>query len=214
MIIVDSRELNGGIPKYLDRMGAEYEIQQCEVGDYILSDTVAVERKTIEDFLSTWLDRRDLFDQLHDLAQSYSRPLLMIEGDPLDIYIRRRINPKAVDGVLIAIQVSMRIPIIWSQSKEHTAQWLIHIAAREQDTEEKKHFSKHGKRSSMSRSELQEYIVSAVPDLGLVTARRLLEHFGSVRSVFCADRDELMKVPKVGAVTADKIIEIVGGTYE
>ncbi|MFC6960560.1 helix-hairpin-helix domain-containing protein [Halocatena marina] len=56
-------------------------------------------------------------------------------------------------------------------------------------------------------------MVSSVAEIGPVTARALLEHFGSVETVMSASEEELMDVSGVGEVTADRIREIVGSEY-
>ena len=79
-IIVDSRELRSGVPAHLSDLGCELQIETMGVGDYCVSDRVCFERKATSDFLSSWIDEKKLFGQLHDLANSYQRPILLIEG--------------------------------------------------------------------------------------------------------------------------------------
>jgi len=214
-IIVDSRELNGGVVKALDRLGANFIIETCEVGDYILSDRIAAERKTTEDFLSTWLDRRELFSQLIDLAKSYERPILVIEGITEELYTLRRLNPKSVDAILDTITASLRIPIIYTLNQAETAQRLYHIAERVQDADKgTRNFNRHGKRSHMNIDEQREYIITAIPDIGISTARALLKQFGSIKNIINAEKEMLMEVENVGTKTAEKIKEVVEGTYE
>lgn len=59
-IIVDVREKN--MAKLLHNY-ANIELKTLEVGDYVLSDRVVVERKTAEDFVNSIIDKR-LFSQL------------------------------------------------------------------------------------------------------------------------------------------------------
>lgn len=46
----------------------------------------------------------------------------------------------------------------------------------------------------------------SIPDIGSITAMRLLEAFGSPGAVFEASREALMSVPKIGSKTADAIL--------
>lgn len=212
-IICDQRELNSGVVKALEKLNADYSIVVCEVGDYILSDRVAVERKSTVDFLSSWLEGRELFSQLIDLAKAYERPLLIIEGIPEELYTLRRINPKSIDAVLDTIAASLRVPIIYTLNSAETAQRMYHIAEREQNTEDKRYFSQHGKRSHLSPDELKTYIVSAIPGLGTSTAIKLLQKFGSIKAFVNAEPEQLAEVEQIGLPTARKIKEILEGEY-
>ena len=46
----------------------------------------------------------------------------------------------------------------------------------------------------------------SIPDIGSITAMRLLEAFGSPEAVFEAPHEALLSVPKIGAKTADAIL--------
>jgi len=211
-IIVDNRELNSGVVKALDRLNADLEIKNIDVGDYVVSDRCAFERKTTDDFLKSWLDEKKLFGQLHDLKNSYALPLLLIEGDELSLFTVRKVDPKAVQGCLFAI-ARMGIPILFTLNASGTANALYWYASKEQDTTEKKYFSQHGKRSHMTEDEIKEYVISAIPGLGITTARALLKQFGSIKSLVNTEKEQLMEVENVGIKTAERIKEVVEGSY-
>ncbi|MFA7374167.1 MAG: DEAD/DEAH box helicase, partial [Methanothrix soehngenii] len=85
-IYVDPRER--GMAKLLEGRGAEVTLKNLEVGDYVVSDRVAIERKTAQDFVASIIDpERNLFRQVADLARSYERPVLILEGR--DLYSRQ-----------------------------------------------------------------------------------------------------------------------------
>ncbi|MGZ4885092.1 MAG: helicase-related protein [Halobacteriota archaeon] len=60
--------------------------------------------------------------------------------------------------------------------------------------------------------EQQEYVIAAIPSVGYVTARALLEFFGSLEAIFCAPIQELTKVRGVGPQTA-RAIHSLATTY-
>ncbi|MEF8835520.1 MAG: helix-hairpin-helix domain-containing protein, partial [Candidatus Thermoplasmatota archaeon] len=64
-------------------------------------------------------------------------------------------------------------------------------------------------KKSMSTRDRKKYILEGLPSISGVLAERLLEHFGSVRDVFKADKDELQEVEGIGPSTAEKIISII-----
>ncbi|ELZ88244.1 Hef nuclease, partial [Haloferax elongans ATCC BAA-1513] len=96
--------------------------------------------------------------------------------------------------------------------EDDTTEMLATIASREQ-TDRERTVSVHGGKSAKTLDEQQEYVVSAIADIGPVTARNLLEELGSVEAVMTANEDDLKEVPGVGAVTAERIRDVVGSEY-
>ncbi len=211
-IYVDRREIRSGVARALESAGTDVILATLEVGDYIVSDRVAIERKTDMDFLDSIIDKdRNIFGQLSDLARTYDRPVLIIEGD--NLYTARQIHPNAIRGVLASIATGFGIPIISTRDAGDTAAMIQVIAKREQ-VDEKRTPSLHGRKTAMTLSEQQEYIVSSISNIGPVAARKLLQHFGSVESVMRAGLDELMEVESIGPKTAQRIREVVSSEYK
>lgn len=211
-IYVDRREIRSGVARALESAGNDVILTTLEVGDYIVSDRVAIERKTDIDFLDSIIDKdRNIFGQLSDLARTYDRPVLIIEGD--NLYAARQIHPNAIRGVLASIATDFGIPIISTRDAEDTAA-LIQVIAKREQVDEKRTPSLHGRKTAMTLSEQQEYIISSMSNIGPVAARKLLQHFGSVESVMRAGPDELMEVESIGPKTAQRIREVVGSVYK
>ena len=209
---IDHREIRSGVSQIIEDAGVEVVMRTLEIGDYLLSDRVCVERKTTSDFISSLISgRRELFGQISDLARTFDKPVLIIEGG--DLYGQRQIHPNAVRGALTAIAIDFGVPILMSKDAEDTALMLAAIARREQQDHGRK-VVMHGKRSAMMLPQQQEYVVSAMPEIGPVVAKNLLKHFGTVAAVMNASREELMAVELVGPKTADRIREVVGGEYK
>ncbi|MFZ3385149.1 MAG: DEAD/DEAH box helicase [Candidatus Methanoperedens sp.] len=211
-IYVDKREIRSHVAHSLENMGVEVILGTLKVGDYVVSDRVGIERKTAEDFLSTFLDGRDLFGQISDLARAYSRPLLIIEGEGL--YSKRQINPNAIRGALSSVAIDFGVPVLFSKDEEDTAALISVIAKREQADDPKKEINLHGTKSASRLPQQQEYVVSAISEIGPVVAKNLLRHFGTVERIMTATREELMAVELVGPKTADRIREVVSGEYK
>ncbi len=150
-ILIDHREMRSGVAEALGRLGADIETAALKVGDYVVSDRVAFERKTVDDFFATLFERRELFSQLMDLAKSYRRPILVIEGGDPFFVSSRRVHPRAVQGILNTIAL-MRIPTLYTLNEADTAQVIIMIAAKEQEKRNRP-FNLHKKRSHLSQSE-------------------------------------------------------------
>ncbi|SFR34056.1 fanconi anemia group M protein [Halogeometricum rufum] len=212
-IVVDQRELDSNIAKDLStREGVETRLETLAVGDYVLSDRVAVERKSVADFLDTLTGGdRSLFEQIGDLSRAYARPILILEGE--GIYEERNVHPGAIRGALASLAVDFDVSVLQTRDEDDTAELLETIATREQ-TERERSVSVHGGKSAKTLAEQQEYVVSAIADIGPVTARTLLEEFGTVEAVMTAREDDLLEVSGVGSVTAERIRDVVGSAYE
>jgi len=208
-IIADTREMNDVIVS-LKELEAEIETKMLPVGDFILSDRVVVERKTVPDFLQSLIDGR-LFSQIDNLIENFERPIIIVEGQE-DIYEERQIHPNAIRGAIAALAVDFRIPIIQTTCEHETAMFLYQIASREQ-LDLKKSISLRGERKPIDDTFLQEYIVTSLPGVGTGIARNLLKHFKTIKSIFNADTKELKEVEKVGKKKAQRIKEIIEKEY-
>ena len=211
-IFVDQRELRSQVVKHLMNLDVELEFKNLEVGDYVLSERVGVERKTAADFLSSLTSaERSLLRQVKELSEAYERPLLIIEGDLKAS--KTQIHPNALRGALAAILTDFGVPVIQVEDERETAALLYAIARREQ-LELRRAVSPHGRKTAKTLKEQQEYIVSSIPGVGITVARNLLRHFKTVERVMTAAEEELKAVERVGAATARRIREVLTAKYE
>jgi len=210
-IFADYREKASGVIKELIELGAELKLDKLEVADYILSNRVAVEYKTKTDFVNSLCDGR-LLQQIKNLKQNYDIPLILVEGEE-DIYSIRKIHPNAIRGLISSINVDFNVPIIYSRNTKESAEFLNIIAKREQE-EKGKDFSLHGERKPLTLKEQQEYIISALPGIGITLAKPLLKKFKTVKKVINAKKEQLEKVEKIGDKKAQAIKDVVEGEYE
>jgi ERCC4-type nuclease len=210
-VIVDTREMKSRVVKKLFELGAKIESKQLPVGDFILSDKVAVERKTVRDFLQSIIDNR-LFNQISNLNENFEKPVIIVEGTE-DMYSIRMMHPNAIRGAIASLAIDFKIPIIQTTGEEETALFLYMIASREQ-IDKKISISLHGERKPLEGNLLQEYIVSSFPGVGKELAQKLLLHFKSIKNIVNADIKELKKVEKIGEKKAKKIRAILDREYE
>ncbi|GAB7094206.1 DEAD/DEAH box helicase [Halolamina litorea] len=211
-VVVDQRELDSPIAKELSRReGVRTRLETLEVGDYVLSDRVAVERKSVSDFLDTLTGGdRSMFEQVGDLSRAYARPVVILEGE--DLYGERNVHPNAIRGALSSLAIDFDASVLRTEDEDDTADLLEVVASREQE-ESDRTVSVHGEKSGKTLTEQQEYVVGSVADIGPVTARALLAEFKTVESVMTAKKEDLLEVPGVGEVTADRLREVVGSEY-
>ncbi|XP_067027511.1 DNA repair endonuclease XPF-like isoform X2 [Acropora muricata] len=80
-VIVDMREFRSELPSLIHRRGIDIEPVTLEVGDYILTPDMCVERKSISDLIGS-LNNGRLYNQAVAMTRFYKKPVLLIEFDP------------------------------------------------------------------------------------------------------------------------------------
>ncbi len=210
-IIADHREKRTKTFSWLQSFDARIVEKQLDVGDYIVSDTVGIERKTVDDFLTSLLDRR-LFNQMESLSSTFQRPLLIVEGDQNMLFCSRNIHPNAIHGALSSITLDYRVPIIWTSTPKLTASQIYWTGYREQ-LKSPNGISARACKKTRDEKALQEFLVAGLPKVNTKLSRRLLAEFGSVRGVFTASEEMLMGVEGIGKKKASEIWCILNGCY-
>ena len=207
-VICDSRE-NPQMIKLLSKKN-DIVVSNLDVGDYILSENMGLERKSSSDFLRSLYENK-LFDQVKSLSNTFEKAFLIIEGK--DIYTGGNVNRSSVRSAMISILVDFRIGIIFSNDMEETSEFIYSMASREQ--RDSRNLPRlRGDKHSMTRDEGIVYFVEGLPQISSTLARRLLEHFGSIENLVSANEEELMKVDGIGEKKAKAIREIITSPYK
>ena len=203
-IVADEREKKSRIPQLLKGLGLEVEIVVLPVGDYIVAPETAVERKSINDFVSSVFDGR-LFDQCYRLKENYANPVVILEGNA-DIIEEIVENPLVFYGAVARVVTEFKIPIIPTPSAYHTARMLVALCKKREPALGP--FLKKIKKSA----DLQHQQLSAIgslPGVGEKLASRLLERFGTPLGVFNATLADLSRVEGLGEARAKKIRDML-----
>jgi len=207
-VVIDSREMKAKVAEELSNLGAHIELEQLATGDYAIGSRILIERKTIQDFTDTLVDR-DLFGQMRDLSTSAIRPILIIEGGSIaDLYNCRNIHPNAIRNTLASIATDYDVSILFTKDALETAQMIYAFAKREVSGPHAER-SKHKSKSAHSEAESILYVLTSFPDVGPKAARDLLHEFGSLKAILSASKDELMNVKGIGEKTASSIIRTI-----
>jgi len=209
-IIVDNRERH--IADYFSEFDVDLVFQQLKIGDFICSDRVCIERKTISDFLQSITDQR-IFNQVSEIVKNYERPLLILEGNLEELFSIRNIHENAIRSVLAAIAIDFKLPILWTFDEHDTAAQIYRIAHREQ-IKEKREPQIRVKKKCISFAKQQEFLVSGLPNISNKLSIRLLKKFKTPKKVFSASESALQKVKGIGKEKAKRIWEILNKEYE
>ncbi len=207
-IIADDRE-DKKLLKILTE-NANVKINRLEVGDYILSNRIGIERKSSNDFIES-LIKGTLFPQILSLSNTFEVPILIVEGE--DLYPIRNMDKRSIRGAIISAMVDFRVRVIFTKNPEETVNFLVDISLREQKEKDRMPTIR-GEKKVMNLKEKQLFLVEGLPEVSSVLSRRLLRKFGSVFRVFNADEIELKEVEGVGEIKAKKIREVIDSLYE
>lgn len=128
-LIVDMRELRSSLPFVLHRRQFQLEPMTIAVGDYILTPTICVERKSTSDLISS-LNNGRLYTQVEQMGRHYETPILLIEfdeGKPFTLLVtgdlRGEISMADVASKLCLLLLHFpSLRIIWSASLAATAE--------------------------------------------------------------------------------------------
>ena len=209
VIYADSREGSSRVLRELERLNVDIKVKNLAVADYQVSDDIAIERKTNGDFISSIMDKR-LHKQAKELVDNFKKPLMIIEGSEL---YSGFIHPNAVRGAMASIAVDFGIPIIPTRSPEDTAAMIYRIAVREH-THEQSDIQIRTEKKPLTTWEQQLYIVESLPNVGPVTARKLLEEFKSVKAVINASEEDLKRVEGIGDKIAKRILRVIDSGFK
>jgi ERCC4-type nuclease len=200
-IIIDTREKNSLVIANLMERKASIKFETLGIADYLINN-IAIERKTFSDFISSMINKR-LMTQLEGIKK-YPSYFLIIEGenridDPSEYYrgkIHRRNREgfldKAAKGMILSIINDYKIPIIFTKDSEETAEYLL-LLAKQQDKPTQVQSLRYSP-PKLSKKEQKQFILEGFPGIGPTTAKKLLKHFGSIKSIINASEEDLKKV--------------------
>jgi len=215
-IVVDERERTSRIPGLLRQAGAVTDFAHLKVGDYVISTETAIERKTIHDLLNSIYDGR-LLVQCSDLIQHYAKPVIIIEGNILNLvdesssFEDTLSNDRIylISETLARVALDFRIPMINAPYAEYTSQLLVTMLNKA--LEEGKNNGPLLKRIKKSNPvQIQQLsILSSLPGVGDVLAVRMLKSFITPRRALTASAAELARIPGFGSARAIKVRKVL-----
>ena len=162
------------------------QFRSLELGDYVVNERVVVERKSHADFAVSLVDGR-LFRQAAALARSRRRSLVLLEGPrPAEM---PKVHPHALEGAILAVAVTWRVPVISTGDAEESLRVLIMLSEQSLVPDEVAlpRFGYQPRRLESRKLHVLQGLPGVVPKL----ARRLLAHFGSVEQALQADANML-----------------------
>ncbi|KAL8973696.1 MAG: hypothetical protein Q9197_002068 [Variospora fuerteventurae] len=146
-VVVDVREFRSSLPSLLH--GRSMVVVPCmlTVGDYVLTPTICIERKSVRDLISSFKNGR-LFNQAETMLQHYKHPMLLIEFDQnksftLDPFadsnsfeksIKSADDSRDLQSKIVLLTIAFpRLKIIWSSSPYQTAEIFAELKNKQEE---------------------------------------------------------------------------------
>jgi DNA excision repair protein ERCC-4 len=209
-IVADERERASGVPAELSKLNVRVYFSKLPVADYVISPDIAVERKTIRDFVSSVYDSR-IFYQSARLSASFAKPYLLLEGQSTEVVELVR-SLRSYYGAIANVTIAYNLRVIYTANQEETA-----IAISE--------LLNHARAKPLSRmpAEIppkakstptqQLYLVSSLPGVGRRLAEKLLLKYGTPRRVMSLTAAELAMNAGIGWKRAEKAKVVLDTKY-
>ena len=205
-VVVDVREFRSSLPSLLH--GRSMIVVPCmlTVGDYVLSPTICVERKSVRDLISSFKNGR-LFNQAETMLQHYKHPMLLIEFDhnksfTLDPFadhtttMTTASNPSDLQSRLVLLTLAFpRLKVIWSSSPYQTAE-IFEELKKNQDEPDPIKAVQIGLNvgedpSDQSFNQTPHDMLRAVPGITSKNMSRITLEVGNLLEVSNLEEDEL-----------------------
>ncbi|MCW2965943.1 MAG: Hef nuclease [Actinomycetia bacterium] len=187
----------------LKAMGAQVEWRSLTLGDYVVGPETVIERKTVAGLHITIRQGR-FWHQMAKIRAAGRWPYLVIEGQSI---FRGPMRANAVRGLCLAVS-DLGVAIIRTESPSDTSAWLLALASRRCNGAIRDR-PIYAQRPKSPRVSPPEAALSAAPNVSVITARRILNRFGSLHQVGEASIDDLLSVPGVGIKRATAIAALI-----
>jgi ERCC4-type nuclease len=211
VVYVDERERNSKVPEYLTAKGVTFLFKMLDVGDYIIGNTIGVERKTANDYINSIIDGR-LFTQLSRLKEKYDKAILIIEGNTYKILKERKIHRNAILGSYVTITFDLGVTILYSKDEEETAELIKRLSMYKPHNIVTTLTPRKPKTDDIL--EWQKFILQCFPHIGSKIAQRILEYFGSIHTFCNASIYELSRIEGLTEQKAAEIYQVIHAMYK
>lgn len=249
-VVIDVHETGGKSPNavkhliaMMDKAKIKYTIQKIPIGDVLGPEGIAIERKTVNDFVNTLKGSAagvPRFTKQMQALLEYEKPYLLIENilsirrDPMKgcVYIPFKtkqtkgrpyvvtmervsyIHPSSFDALIEKTQ-EMGIEVIKGFNALHSAGLLYGVLFGNEGQEAKGQRlpSIRTRKGLESVADEQEFFVAGFPKINVVRARSLLKEFGSPFEVM-SRTDEWTKLPGIGPKIVDSAKRLLYSDYE
>ncbi|NXG53984.1 XPF endonuclease, partial [Psilopogon haemacephalus] len=223
-VIVDMREFRSELPSLIHRRGIDIEPVTLEVGDYILTPDVCVERKSISDLIGSLSNGR-LYAQCISMSRYYKRPILLIEFDPNKPFsliprgsLQQEISSNDITSKLTLLTLHFpKLRILWCPSPHATAELFEELKQNHPQPDAETATAITADSEILPESDKynpgpQDFLLK-MPGINAKNCRALMNHVKSIAELVTLSKDELTKILG-NAANATQLFDFIHLTYK
>ncbi|OXB82698.1 UNVERIFIED_CONTAM: hypothetical protein H355_000396 [Colinus virginianus] len=223
-IIVDMREFRSELPSLIHRRGIDIEPVTLEVGDYILTPDICVERKSISDLIGS-LNNGRLYTQCISMSRYYKRPILLIEFDPNKPFslipqgsLRQEISSSDVTSKLTLLTLHFpKLRILWCPSPHATAELFEELKQNRPQPDAETAMAVTADSETLPESDKynpgpQDFLLK-MPGVNAKNCHALMNHVKSIAELVTLPKDRLSEILG-NAVSAAQLFDFIHMSYK
>ncbi|KFO91423.1 DNA repair endonuclease XPF, partial [Buceros rhinoceros silvestris] len=222
-VIVDMREFRSELPSLIHRRGIDIEPVTLEVGDYILTPDICVERKSISDLIGS-LNNGRLYTQCISMSRYYKRPILLIEFDPNKPFsliprgsLLQEISSNDVTSKLTLLTLHFpKLRILWCPSPHATAELFEELKQNHPQPDAETAMAVTADSEILPESDKYnpgpEDFLLKMPGINAKNCRALMNHVESIAELVTLSKDKLSNILG-NAANATQLFDFIHLTY-
>ena len=187
-LVADAAQKGNAILAALADKKVRIVYANLQLGDYQITDNVYVLYMTSEDFVRGLADKR-LYRQVLELKRSCPEPVLLVEGP--SVYEHKDANTFTINGALAFISILNRIPVVFTSDPVESADILFMATNQMQFGLGFEVHPENQKTKKREFKEVQQDVLSALPNVGPLAAKALVKQYGTLQAIFTASADDL-----------------------
>lgn len=190
-LVADAAQKGNAVLTALGDKKVRVVYANLQVGDYQITDNVYVTYMTTDAFMRGLTDKR-LYRQVLELKRAVPEPVLLVEGP--SVYEVEGANPYLINGALAFISVLNRIPVLFSDGPEESADLLFMATNQMQFGLGYEVHAEDQKARKREYKEIQQDVLAALPGVGPIAAKALVKQHGSLKQIFNLTAQDLAEL--------------------
>lgn len=223
-VIIDMREFRSELPGLLYKRGIGIDPVTLEVGDYIITPEICIERKSLADLVGSLHSGR-LYTQCISMCRHYEKPMLMIEFDANKAFsfkargILANTSIKELNQKLVLLLIHFpKLRLAWCPSPSVAAEFFheIKVGKKQPDAQEAalkgSNATEGGVASTRSYNSGPYDLLLKLPGIDLINCKRILNHVKNLKELTTLSEKQLAAILD-SKVNANLLFEFLHKDY-